>query len=71
MGWSFNFIGTASAVLASCTAVVNLPAAVLTLITSFCNAATGNVSAKSAGNPNGYTLELSQSPPVAGISGEA
>lgn len=68
MGWKINVQGTPQTVIAYCNGVAGLNGAVLTLITNFCNAATGNVSVDTAGNYNsGFTLNLAQTAPTAGI----
>jgi hypothetical protein len=59
--WNINLQGRGPDIITAVTAVPHLPAALLAVITDFCNQATGKVLLNTAGSyAQGYSLSISQ-----------
>lgn len=62
--WNLNLQGKGSDIITAVTAAPNFPAALVSVITDFCNQATGKVYLRTAGSyAKGYTLEITQGAP--------
>ena len=64
--WNVNLQGKGADIIHAIGLIPNLPAAVITAITDFCNQATGKVLLNTAGSyAQGYKLDISQGAPRA------